>query len=586
MTRPPHNPIPISLPVTRLLGYLKSKDVTPLVILLLLSVFNVLVLQMLKEYPFTDLPNHLAEATIYKFSSDSSDLLTKFFRCEIELWKPNIGHLMLYSLFPTAEGANAVCYSLYMISVPLLIAVLIRLCRGDLWFSILSCLTLYNFNACWGFLGFTLAIPLVLLCLIVHIVFSARNSPTVGVFLSVLMFILFYMHVLAFLFVVLCFLITELAELRYSGKSYSWARLLVIIPGAVLFLVWYYYGEEFGDGSEFRYLRDYYLFDYPESIVSRLVDVFFDSNHIWFQHGFDKVVSFLFSIVILGWVLCIRRNEVAESQSTVVARRATVCFTSAAAFCYIILPSGFPGQPYLNERYLVFVFLGFICILSWGVAPRFRRVLKTPVAVTAAIYCILCGLYLLGFKGWTAGFEQVMDHPDLKQASMPAFIIGDDWYRGHPALIKLNDDAQGYLRRILQKTSLDGTNLGRWMIEGAGTSRGHRHPTLTHFNNYHIVRHHGITPTAIVDHRFGAVRRRSDDDTLPFYVQGIPKKVAPALLISHYADCDYIVAHGPSPFRFLSENALCNLIYKSDGWALFKVSSYRRAGNLAHQFSK
>ena len=184
MTRPPHNPISISLPVIRLLGYLKSKNVTPLAILLLLSVSNVVVLQMLKEYPFTDLPNHLAEATIYKSSSDPTSLLTKFFRCEIAVWKPNIGHVMLYSLFPTVEGANAVCYSLYMISIPLLIAVLIRLCRGDLWFSIMSCLTLYNFSACWGFLGFTLAIPLVVLCLVVHIGFSARNSPTAGVFLS------------------------------------------------------------------------------------------------------------------------------------------------------------------------------------------------------------------------------------------------------------------------------------------------------------------------------------------------------------------------------------------------------------------
>lgn len=328
-------------------AYLQRKNIILLAILLFLTFSNVVALENLKEYPFTDLPNHLAEATVYKFSGDSAASLTKFFRCEIKPWKPNIGHLVLYSLFPTVEGGNAVCYSLYMISVPLLTAVLIWLCRGDLWISILSCVTLYNFNTCWGFLGFTLSIPLALLCLVTHIVFSVRNSVAAGVFLSLLLSILFYMHVLAFLFVVLCFLTTELCEWWLSGKHYSWTRLIVIIPGAALFFVWQFYGDEFAGRTDLRYLIGYYSSEYSATMHIRWLNVFLYCNHVWLQYGFYRWLGALFSLAIIGWVVCLRRGEVGESRGTSKARRATVCLTAVAVFCYALLPSKLVGCDYI-----------------------------------------------------------------------------------------------------------------------------------------------------------------------------------------------------------------------------------------------
>lgn len=549
----------------------QSKNCIPLAVLLILVLANVAALQIAKEYPFTDLPNHLAEATIYRSSNDSTDVLTKFFRCENTFWKPNTGYLILYSLFQTVEGANTVYYSLYMISVPLLIAGLIWLCGGDLWVSILSCLTLYNHNTSLGFLGFTLSIPLVLLYLGTHILFLTHRSRVAGTLLSLLMIALFYMHVLAFLFAVLCFFVIELCELWYSGKYYSWTRLLVVIPGAVFFLVWRYYGEEFTGCCDLNYLIDYYSNEYFALVPRRFIDAFFYSNHVWLQYGFYKILGSLFSFCILGWLLCVRKGGIQESQAVVQARRATICFTSAALLCYMILPSELPGQTLLYERYLVFVFLGFICILGWGVAERFRRALKISAILATSIYFLLCGIYFDGFQRWVADFNKIMDNPELKAARMTGFIIDDASYAGPPALIELNKAALSHFEKAMQRTTFDRTRLGGWLIEASGRFRGL--PALIHFNNYLIVRHRGITPSCIVDYRFGAVRRRVSKEDLPSYVEWIDKYTDFAKLSSKYHICDYIVTHGRTPFTFFHENTSYTIVEKVGDWALFRHRS-------------
>jgi hypothetical protein len=555
----------------RMAASLQSKNCIPLAVLLILVLANVAALQIAKEYPFTDLPNHLAEAAIFRSSNDSTDVLTKFFRCEDTLWKPNTGHLILYSLFQTVESANAVYYSLYMISVPLLIAGLIWLCGGDLWVSILSCLTLYNHNTCLGFLGFTLSIPLVLLYLGIHILFITSRSRVAGISLSLVMIALFYMHVLAFLFAILCFFAIEFCELWYSRKQYSWTSLLVVMPGAVFFLVWRYYGEEFSGCCDLNYLIDYYSNEYFALFPRRLIDAFFYSNHVWLQHGFYKILGSVFSFCILGWFLCVRKVGKPESQVEVKARRATICFTSAAVLCYSILPSELPGQTLLYERYLVFVFLGFICILGWGVAERFRRALKISAILVTSVYFVLWAVYLEGFQGWVADFNKIMDNPELKVACMPGFIIDDAKFAGPETLIEWNNAALFHFAKVMQRTNFDRTRLGSRLVEVSGRFRGH--PALIHFNNFHIVRHKGITPSCIVDYRFGAVRRRVSKEVLPSYVEWIDKYTDFVKLSSKYRVCDYIVTHGRTPFTFFHENTSYTMVQKLGDWALFRNTS-------------
>ncbi len=185
---------------------------TPFLILIGL---HLLLICTQRLYPFTDLPNHLAAATISRYYDDPSNRFAEFYALDRFL-KPNVFHQSFCGLplFPSVEAANRAFLCLYVLLLPLSVLLVIKRMGGNRWFAFLSFLLLYNYNASWGFVGFIFALPLVLISLLVSTGFIERPTPLRGFASAGLLAALFFVHALAALFSVLLYIVCLFATRR------------------------------------------------------------------------------------------------------------------------------------------------------------------------------------------------------------------------------------------------------------------------------------------------------------------------------------------------------------------------------------
>ena len=111
-----------------------------------LILLHVVLMWSARLYPFTDVPNHLGLATVYRHYDEPSNHFNELYALNLSL-KPNTLHLYFVSLriFPSVEFGNKVFYCLYVILFPLSMLFAIRRFGGNPWFAFLSFLFLYNY---------------------------------------------------------------------------------------------------------------------------------------------------------------------------------------------------------------------------------------------------------------------------------------------------------------------------------------------------------------------------------------------------------------------------------------------------------
>ncbi|MBT4483246.1 MAG: hypothetical protein HOC71_06170, partial [Candidatus Latescibacteria bacterium] len=260
---------------------------------------HIILMASLRLYPFTDVPNHLASSTIVRYYDNPSNQFNEYYALDT-FPKPNVFHLFFCSLsiFPSVETANKVFYCLYVLLLPLSLFLLIRKLEGDIWFSMLSFLILYNFSVKWGFVGFTLALPFILLMCYCFINSMESNTVWRRVVLMVLFTVLFFVHVIATLF---CLFLFFLFVLNLSRKSYAKAlkeSIVVIPPLALIGLWWTSYGSRSGP-STLEYLLNYYKDIHFPTIPGRIISLFSMDNAHMFEGNPGTAIGIFFSLVII-----------------------------------------------------------------------------------------------------------------------------------------------------------------------------------------------------------------------------------------------------------------------------------------------
>lgn len=496
----------------------------PLFIGLIFAVFNLHSVLTLTVLPFTDLPNHLAEATIHKHVHDAGTQLSRFYVDETGLAKPNVAHAMICSWFSSVETGNKVLYGLYILSVPLLTMGLILMMGGDAWVGLLSILLLYNFNVVWGFVGFTLALPMLLLFLLCYGACLKRASWARLAALALSLLAVYWCHAQAFLFAMLVLVAVPLTMPPREMLRRAWGCWGVALPAVVLFLAWVARGREFEGDSNLAFLRHYYSAGYLWDLPERFAAFFWMDNARLGQTS-GRTLGLLFSLpTVAAFLLYVHPGNLGVFKEDA-RRRVLLGFTLAAVFCYFALPDALPGQLYIYERFCVLVYLGMIGLLSLLVPVGHRRALRGLIVLMAVLYSLLWRGYFADFKRSTAGFtREFLETPKGGPAILSA-VIGDADFRGAPALI--------------------------------------------HYNNYQVIWNLGATPTKAVQYRFGIVRKSTAP--LADYFEWIKDDTDVDRLVSHrYAGSDYILTHGDRPRAVLLASADYELMRQAQGWSLFK----------------
>lgn len=486
---------------------------------------HILLMICVRLYPFVDLPHHLATAAIWRHYGDVGNDLATYYRV-VPFPRPNILHPLLCSLpvFPTVEFANKVALTLYVVSVPALTLLIIRKLHGNPWFALLSLLFVYNLNVSWGFVGFTLAIPLALTLVYLLVAFDRQDAPGRDVAVTGILIALFFTHLLVGIFCVLLYGVWCFHTQRTPGRRLL-RRLLPVVPFVALTAVFWLTYEHGNHRSTPGFLASYYRHQYLGSVFARKQLVWIDNSH-WLPGTRGKLVGCFFSAAaLLPVFLGLRVNRRAVRRTSAEDRvKLTALFLLAGVLCYALLPNRLPGQWLLYRRFSCFVWLFFIVLGSTLVARTSRKVtgfLALWIATVCLLHASLSVDYFVQFNKDTRKFtEEVL--PREAEEKVLAGLVYDYEFRGRPVYI--------------------------------------------HFPNYNTVWRGGVTVSSIVDYRFGTVRRRVGRKILPPDNEWVGRN---RNYQGQFARVDYILVRGGLPQERKRYFQQFRLLKKEGSWQLY-----------------
>jgi hypothetical protein len=477
-------------------------------------------------YPFLDTPNHLALAGIYKSYGEPGNQLETFFSLKM-FPRPNVFHTVFCGshLFPDIEVANKVFYLLYTVLFVSAVLLLIVRCRGNLWYGLLAFLFLYNINVCYGFTGFTIALPAVLLLLYCIINYIEKRSFPAAMMIAAVLPGIFFMHAMVFLFAVVVYVMCVFFDMYRLG---TWRRLFVhlgiCIPGVVLFLIWYISdSREYSGPSIVQSLLHYYRHSFLSSFWQRGAFMIHDNFRL---SGtlVGYVIAAAFSLVALFYaVLPTLKRQVHKEAIPSVGFYCICIFLACSIACTLFMPEVLPGYSFLYQRFSVLVFLGVIVVGSI-VAPKDLSVfLKTG----------LCAIVVLHALVWFQCFR--------------AFDIENEGF---------------------DKTFFSACTTGDVV---GGLIYDYRFRNVSVYDNcpdYYAAWTNGVSTTRLADDRSFVIRRRVGTDVLPEYIYWLGKGGS-RQYDGRYANLDYLLVRGDIPAQAQEMLQHFTVVNQRGAWLLY-----------------
>ena len=443
-------------------------------------------------YPFIDLPNHLAEVAVYQNQNVFKD-----FYIVSDALAPNSFHYYFCSLFDNVSTGNKVYYGFYVMFFLTISYFIIKQVNGNRWFVFLPFLVLFSYSVTFGFTGFTLGIPFVLL-----IYYMLRiQGLWAKLVIMVTLVLLFYAHLLCLLFAL--FLIGVYTCIMVFTQKIKKLKLLIghawpVIPSLLLVIVWQASSAALQtEESTSQFMVRYYTTDYLPQFYQRAKLLVYENFVL--QEGYRGVLIALFfsGTIIAPWLICLSRKTFFKNVfAFFVQYPGEAAFLLVSFFCCFFLPSELPGQGILYQRFSVFMMLGVI--FTGSINHRNSTSMKVVwiLPVVVLIHFLLWWNYFTAFdkenEKFTPQFLSVV--PDGKP--MGGVMVNEN-YRGRPVYI--------------------------------------------HFPSYRIVWNKQIATTKFIDYRFGSIRRTASFDLLPEYQEWLGEKKR---IPERYRSLPYLLLRG------------------------------------------
>ncbi|NNF06129.1 MAG: hypothetical protein HKN21_05160 [Candidatus Eisenbacteria bacterium] len=476
----------------------------------LLLIGHATVILLTRFHPYTDLPFHLAEATITRFYNNPAMAFSEYFHVDL-FPRPNVMFLWLSTWVTVVEVETLfrVLEVIYVLALPILFFFMVRRLSGDPWFSLLGFLALYNFNVSWGFINFFLGIPAILLFSLLLNRWLRRGGAWVGLSLAILMALLFVQHMLLFLFSGLILLVGWLLQPKRTP-----VQTLPLIPALVLGVGWIATDAAIGAGDTPAFLIDY-LKDYPASIINRIKVYRIEHAQLSGGTWTKPLVGLAFSLPVIALAFVAWRRRASRIARLIRIHPGIAAFAFSAAGCYWILPGHFPDQWFLYQRFLVFLLLGLVLIASTLKIPRLGRALVTLLAVG----------HLAVYSEYFVSFDR----------------------EAKPILDVMPQPGEGKLAGFMYDNGFRGSN------------------PFVHFPAYHMVWNKDIAVSALCDFRFSLIDRKADEQKLPVYKDWLDRDWVYDM---RYRDIPLLLVKGELPGQTKSRLTDYETRGVSGGWTL------------------
>lgn len=491
------------------------------IIIFLFVLVNAVFLFSMPLLPFIDLPNHLAEATIYRFYGEEGNVLSNYYK-PTPWYFPNTFHTVFCSLFPDVEFGNKVFHILCIALMQVSMFIVIRQLKGNVWYGLLGTLFTYNYNLTYGFVGFAISIPT--LVLLFYLIIRDFEKDTIGLKISIalLLILLFLMHAQNALLGLVLFAFMTLYKFRTSIRQIILRGILIPLPLVVLIFTWWFTRGGEKEGSTSGYLLEYYLNHYFQDFLIRFRIIVFDNFQL--REGVPGLIiaAIIFALIVIPIVWFKPWKEKSVLSLLLPSYVYPIIFFLTGFLCYMLLPDQLPGQSPLFQRLCTIVILSFIIVTSVWLNHVSSDKLKAFVIASIVAYTILWFEYIYTFNRINTSFNVTL-FEGVEKTSRMAGLIYDHKYRGRKVYI--------------------------------------------HFPNYFIVWSHGIAASKIIDYRFGVVRRVAAETEVPFYTEYIGDGYKK---IREYHDLDFLLVKGAPPVSRDENVSGFTLVRQAGDWRLFK----------------
>ncbi|WP_022821711.1 hypothetical protein [Hymenobacter norwichensis] len=515
------------------------------VLFILLLVAHACIVLSIHYFPFADVPNHLAEATVYKLYNSASNDFSKYYELNYFMY-PNTFHLLFFSLpvFSGVEIANKIFHLLIITSLPLLVLLIIAELKGNKWFAVASFILVYGFNLTFGFTDNALAnnVVLLILWLWLRSVDERRNHVANMLGIAALLVAVYFLHAMMALFSLLMVFSFIMYRYRANFKGLV-AHSFVLVPLGLLIVYWWFFlqhsaesttGYRNEDVSTLQSMEGYYAGEFLQTYKWRLMFLFAD-NYQLFAGNTGYLVGVLLSFILIVPLLYIfyrvifKKKQIFETVPALQDNKFAyiIILLIVAASCFFLLPKRIPGQEPLYERFCTILLLAILFIGS-KIFQENNRVFAIAASLVAIAHLALWGQYFQQFDQENQNFVELLPQDKTKVLS---YLNYDPEFRG---------------RMVYDQ-----------------------------FQNYFIVRKHGIATSKIIDFRFGMIRRK-ESGGLP--TQGdIYRGAGPRELMKR---ADYLLVRG-TPYaahqRILDSLGVFSQVKQEGKWHLLERHVARTA---------
>ena len=204
--------------------------------------------------PFTDMPQHLYLISALGHLKDPATLYPEYFEIR-HAFTSYLGYYYAVdalSTFMSVDTANRIFLSLYVISLPLSVAFLLRSFKRPTWPALLTIPFAYGDPISWGFINSSVAFPIAIFTAgcFVRCIEDASHRLKWAIWTAVLLMLVLIFHVLPFAFLALALPFLLLTSSAPEGGHWPAKRaaLLSVVPGVAIFLFWM--GSRFLNPSE------------------------------------------------------------------------------------------------------------------------------------------------------------------------------------------------------------------------------------------------------------------------------------------------------------------------------------------------
>ncbi|HLF55895.1 MAG TPA: hypothetical protein VI942_03520 [Thermoanaerobaculia bacterium] len=369
--------------------------------------------------PFLDLPQHLALARILGDPSDAVAGFEQFFRIDhgpTPYWGYLAPMWALTRILPL-ELANRILLSLWAIALPVSVARALRAFGRDWRWAAFSLPLIWNSHLFYGFTAMLVSMPIFFwtLALSAEAFAGGAGRARSRVALAVLAIVVFCAHVQTYLLLVVS--IVALAVIAAGGARAIGGRLVPLLPSIALLALFVY--SQLASGTppisplhaehSPRYGQvgspEAWSYEPPSETLSRM------PARLWggYSDGSDDWLGMAWLLLLVVALLVSRGSAAARLPTGSPWRESAgevACLVAFAA--YLFLPEEFAGQPWFNQKYLVFAAL---LAPSFLVAPATggRRWLLAAAAALGFVAHVNAAWKIALFQREAAGFEAVLE---------------------------------------------------------------------------------------------------------------------------------------------------------------------------------